>query len=338
MHLKNIFILVLIAVSILSCFHSYKKRNNENTLARKIYTIFEQHLITYDIDERSINANVDTNDQPISGQQLFINQICEHIQTHKPITMLLIGFPFKAVNTEKKVISRLPDMAERRSLEYLQTMLDKIKLVYEPGAQITIFCDGVQFAEFFEIPLEDVEHYEQTLKILIKDLPNIKLYCSAECIEDNNLNHASEINTVIDQYDPSTENFKKNLPPILELAKRRISLDFDCKKGKKVLEHHSLDSIVIDLLAREARLRNYITKMFPAEKFIRLTVHFSQDINKKFGIKVSPSSYITPYHGVLVQDKNNNWKIQFKKDVDTTKYKITSTMIHGIRCPYFIEI
>lgn len=336
---KNIFVFVLIfgAIAVVGFYRYHSKKAMHQ--AQKIFTILEHHAIKFDIDAHSMDPHAAVSEQILSGQQAFIHQLYGFTKNSTPINMLLVGFPFKSINQDKKVIGKLPDMAERKSMEYLQAILDEIKTVYAPGCHITIFCDGIEFAEFFEIPFADVIEYEKALQTLISDLPDISLYTASDLLDDRRFTKLENSNTMIDTYPPTNEIFKQSVSPhVVEIAKKRFALDLDCKKGKEILKHKTVDEIIFGILARQARMRNFISEAFPEANSIRLTVHLSPDMSKKFGIKVSPSSSVLPYHGVCVLEKDGFWSIQFKKDVDLNHYALTSNTINGVNCPYFERI
>lgn len=311
------------------------KISNRVPVAQTIYGILDQVRIPYDIDKHGVDPAADTNAVVATGVDQCIKNIDYFVHNQKPIQMLLVGFPFKSSNQEKKVLGHLPDMAERKALEYLQAVLDRIEAVYKPGAQVLIFTDGIPFAEFFGIPFEDVVAYEKGLKALVADLPDIHIFSSEDVMKAHGFTSAQQINMMIDQYAPSDEEFKTEHPTLPTTALKRFALELDHEKGRQILEKHSLEDIATRLLAREMRMRNYIAKTFTAPEYFRLTVHLSADVSKKFGIRLSPNSDITPYHGVLVEENDGSWSIRLKKDVDVTNYSLHQKDINGITCAYY---
>lgn len=313
------------------------KQKDASLLVENIYTILNNNRVPYDIDARSMNPDISTQPLPFVGSEQCKENIAHFVEKNIPFRMLLVGFPFKSANIDKKVLGYLPDMAERKSLEYLQSILNEIKKVYKPGAHILIYCDGIPFAEFFDVPFDHVVAYEDALGKLVYDLPDITLFTSRDMMKQYGLTSYSEIVQLIDSYEPSDQEFKKQMKEIPSTALKRFSLDLDYPHGEELIAQYTLEDIVFRLLARETRLRTYITKTFPATDYFRLTVHFSNDIGKKFGIKLSPNSDITPYHGVLVLEKNGEWSIRFKKDIDLNNHVLVSQVINGVDCPYYEE-
>jgi L-tyrosine isonitrile synthase len=327
-------IVVLVGISSLA-FYMIKKKGVVADKANQIYSVLDRYRVPYDIDKRSIDQTASTAPIAVQGVEHCIENLAYFVRKNRPINMLLVGFPFKSCNQEKKVLGKLPDMAERKSLEYLQQICNEIKQVYAPGAKILIFCDGIPFAEFFGIDLADVVAYEKALEQLRIDLPDITLYTSAHMLKDHRLATKSQMIELIDTYEPSDATFTAGLESIPETALKRFALDLDHQEGRLLVKKHTLEAIVIRTLAREMRLRTYITKVFPSPDFFRLTVHVSPDISKKFGIRLSPTSDITPYHGVVVEEDDSSWSIRFKKDVDTKQYSLHNKLINGVLCGYF---
>jgi len=325
--------LILTGIGVLYLFKTQKDETLSK--AQEIYKVLDKHRITYDIDAHSVEPTFDATPKPIIGISECIAQIATLIAQKQPINMFVVGFPFKSPNHEKKTIGDLPDMAERKSLEYLQGILEEIKTVYSPGAQLRIFIDGIMFAEFVGLSPQTVLAYENALQHLIADLPNIKLYTSTDLMQIHKLQRLEDINAMMDTYGSPDEKHKASTKPAGELMRKRIALELDSAAGRKMLEHQTLDDVVFGLLAREARMRIYMSKLFPADKFLRLTVHFSGDVGKKFGIKLSPNSNVTPYHGVLVEEEDESWSIKFKRDIDLNNYELRTKKINGIDCPYF---
>ena len=300
----------------------------------QIYQVLDHYRITYDIDKHGVDSTADTTPIPAQEVDKCIQNIAYFIAQNRPIAMLMVGFPFKSANEEKKVLGRLPDMAERKSLEYLQGMLNDIKKVYKPGANILIFCDGIPFAEFCGISMDAVINYEKALKALAADLPDISLYTSQDMISHYKLALAEAIIPFVDRYEPSDAQFKQTLKVVPETALKRIALELDYPEGRVLIKKHGLENIVVGLLAREMRLRTFLTTAFPSPDFFRLTVHLSPDVSKKFGVKLSPNSDVTPYHGTLVEEADGSWAIKYKKDIDVSKYIMQDKVVNGVDCWY----
>lgn len=268
MHSKKVIfgVLILLGLAIVGIIlykDAYAKK-----MAREIYRIIDHYRITYDIDKRGVDQATDRQPQHFTGIEQSTQNLLHFIKKNQPIRMLMVGFPFKSANLEKKVIGNLPDMAERKSLEYLQEMLNKIKAVYSPGAHIIIFCDGIPFAEFLGIPLENVIDYENHLKTIARDLPDISFITSENMTKEHNLKSAQEIIEYIDGFSPNDEEYKKELKSVPDTALKRIGLELDHPKGRLLIKKARWKILLLDcwhvkhdyaiLLSKSFLLRNFL--------------------------------------------------------------------------------
>lgn len=324
-----------------------KSLPSSEKIAKSILKILEKYQIPDDIDKRSIHKAVDTSPLPHIGYEALLAKIQGYVDAQVPIPFILVGFPFKSANQEKKVLGALPDMAERRSMEYLNALGIEIEKVYKPGAVITIICDGMPFGEYVGNSLETVMAYETTLQRLVQDLPSIKLITSVDLQRDISLKSAEELNQYIDQYEPSNEQYNKRLETDAKLQDSyqtmlgRLAIEFDSVVGRTYLSSkgaNALEKVTFGLLAREMRLRSFIEDHFTPSQSIRLTAHYSRDVSQKFGMKLSPTSNITPYHGVLVDELDGRWSIRFRKDIEPEDYERASQIVNGVECSYMRKI
>ena len=334
---------VCIKVSII-CLLSATSAHSESALgitSDQILNILKPFQITQDIDKKSLNQLSRSSELHSPDYKSLQEKITKFLECKKPLKFLLVGFPFKSANTEKKVLGQVPDMAERRSLEYLYGCIKSLKEAYPYGVELVIFCDGIPFCEYLGISAETVKLYEQGLQRLVQDMPGITLVTSDSLQKQLALSSTQHICNVIDKYTPSDEEFHKQLetdPALQDSYKTllgRLEIEFDSVQGREFLKAYGpLSKITKALMAREMRMRRFLEARFDAENFIRLTVHYSKDLGKKFGIKLSPNSFVTPYHGVLVEESDGNWFICFRKDIDPQIFEEVSEVVNDVQCQY----
>ena len=334
---------VCIKVSVICLLNSISA-HSESVLGRtsdQILNILKPFQITQDIDKKSLNTLSRSSELHSFDYKSLQEKITKLVGLKKPLKFLLVGFPFKSANIEKKVLGQVPDMAERRSLEYLYGCIKALKAAYPHGVELVIFCDGIPFCEYLGISAETVKLYEQGLQKLVQDMPGITLITSDSLQEQLKLSSAQGICDVIDRYAPSDEEFHKQLETDSALQDGyktllgRLEIEFDSIKGREFLAKYGpLSKLTKALMAREMRMRRFIEARFDAEDFIRLTVHYSKDLGKKFGIKLSPNSFVTPYHGVLVEEGDGNWFILFRKDIDPQIFEEVSEVVNDVQCQY----
>ena len=101
--------------------------------AEEILRIIEQYGLNY---ERTGKWD---------GFETFLPIVKGQVELKEPIRMLLPGFPFKSPNTKDKVLGVLPDLGEELALKHLDGLCEKIKGVYEHGAECHITSDGLVY-------------------------------------------------------------------------------------------------------------------------------------------------------------------------------------------------
>ncbi|HSP77369.1 MAG TPA: isocyanide synthase family protein, partial [Myxococcaceae bacterium] len=87
----------------------------------------------------------------------------------EPILFALPGFPAKSPN-RYKVLGCEPDMAEWLALGFLQSLCDRIRSEYEPGARVVICSDGRVFSDLLGIPDADVTRYQTGIASMIEKM------------------------------------------------------------------------------------------------------------------------------------------------------------------------
>lgn len=101
--------------------------------AEEILKIIEQYGLNY---ERTGKWD---------GFETFLPIVKGQVERKEPVLMLLPGFPFKSPNTKDKVLGVLPDLGEELALKHLDGLCEKIKAVYEFGAECHITSDGLVY-------------------------------------------------------------------------------------------------------------------------------------------------------------------------------------------------
>lgn len=96
-------------------------------------------------------------------------KIVANVLANEPVTFILPAFPGKSPNLAK-VLGVLPDMGERRALEFLQQLCDRIAAIYEPGAKVILASDGRVFSDVVGMTDADVTAYRDALQTMIAEL------------------------------------------------------------------------------------------------------------------------------------------------------------------------
>lgn len=301
-------------------------------IAKKIYQVLKKYQLSYDIDKRSIDVTIAEKSETIVGEEEFIQKIAAFVEKNEPIQMAMIGFPIKSANQDKKVLGPLPDMAERFSLTYIQKMLEDIHQVYLAGATFTLICDGVAFSDVTGHSDAELIAYEAALKQLGSDLNGIRILTSENLMVEG-IKSLYELREAIDTEESSQKQISAE---DLELMKKRMALELDNPEGQKLLQSKPIQKICQQVLQRSSGFGKFLAKhnIIPSAA-LPFSVHFQKDLKKKFGLKLSPTSFITPWHGVLVEEKDNTSRILHKMDVDPALYQETGSPVNGIHCRHF---
>jgi pyoverdine/dityrosine biosynthesis protein Dit1 len=248
-----------------------------------------------------------------------------YVEQKKPIILTTVGFPYKSANIKDKVIASTADAAERYSLVFLQNFLNEIKALYSGGIQLIIFTDGIVFCDIEKISDITVLSYENTLKTLAQDLPDIKI-CT---MTDLHSLSPAEIRNNIATMDPSWNTFQ-------EMVKTDVKLQEDIAiLAERLAFELALSSFtkkeIFDIAAQEThrsmQYSNFLKKFRPAET-ITCSVHYQKHLDKKIGLKLSESC-ITPWHGVLVET-DGIFTIKHLEDVDQSHYTRIQSYHNGI--------
>ncbi|MFL5812963.1 MAG: L-tyrosine/L-tryptophan isonitrile synthase family protein [Bdellovibrionia bacterium] len=245
-----------------------------------------------------------------------LSKVISAVERGQPITFVLPAFPGKSPNPAK-VLGPLPDMAERRALEFLQHLCDRIERSYAPGAQMILCSDGRVFSDVVGMRDHDVTAYQEELSQMIAELglSSISTFNLEELYEDLSFDEMRA--QLMEQYGEPLELLKSSVS--------RGGKTGDCSVDDK--EAHRLYCGITRFLLedafcpgqtqsrtalqKECRIRAYeviqrskawgelVEKRFPDA--VRLSIHPQSCGAKKLGIRlIEPDQWQTPWHGVAV--------------------------------------
>lgn len=305
----------------------------EVSKAKQITKVLQNYVLTYDIDAKSIGeaSPIDT----CILDEDFTQKIQALLCGHKPLHFTLVGFPYKTTNTEKKTLSERLDAAELYSLKYLDQMLSEVAAIYGKQVKLTIFTDGTVFCDIEGYLDQKVFEYEKALKLICKDLKHIEIKTLSDLLP--NLT-PTQIRSEIGKSNPNLDEFEAQLSSdeVLQnevrILEKRMAFEFDCASKK----HANVTEVTKKLMHRSLQYSAFL-KQYRSKDSIRLSVHYQKDCTQKIGIKLSPDSYVTPWHGVLVVNAPDNWEIRHLEDVDLKSYQKASLNHEGLTLSYFKE-
>ena len=231
------------------------------------------------------------------------------IEQEKPIHFILPAFPAKSSNRQN-VLDSLPDMGERISLQFLQTLCDQIRDFYAPGAQITICSDGRVFSDLVCVEDKDVTAYGQEIKNILDDIgaDSINVFnledlfgglSFDEMRQQLVLNYADSIDTIRFRIknDPNERNLFNGMHRflfedylVLQPSKTRNQLRNHCKK------------LAYGVIQRSHAWSALVAKQFPHA--LRFSIHPQPYHSEKIGIHMIETldKWGTPWHNVAVYD------------------------------------
>jgi len=318
-----VFLIICMGISIL-----YVQRSRSDYITKNILAVLQEYTLSYDIDKKSVNDTTDITQEAPSLDTCteLIKKINCFVKNRKPIILTMVGFPYKSSHTKDKVLSSCADAAERYSLVYIHTLLEKIKKIYEPGAKLFIFTDGIAFCDIEKVSDAIVIEYENTLKTLILDLPYIEILTMQDLCPHQSLD---EIRMLISNMNPSLESFREMVDKDTKLQNdvRVLTQRLAFELALLPLTQNEIAEIGLQETQRSLQYGNFL-KPFRPEETITCSVHYQKDPNRKIGLKLSDSC-VTAWHGVLVET-GGNFTIEHLKDVDLTKYKKVLNTVNDV--------
>ena len=231
------------------------------------------------------------------------------IEQEKPIHFILPAFPAKSSN-KQNVLGSLPDMGERISLQFLQSLCDRIRDFYAPGAQITICSDGRVFSDLVYVKDEDVTAYGREIKNILDDInaDAINVFNLEDLFGELSfdemrqklvLNYADPIETIRFQVknDPNERNLFNGIHRflfedylVLQPFKSRNKIRTESKKS------------AYGVIQRSHAWSALVAKQFP--QALRFSIHPQPVHSEKIGIHMikTQDAWGTPWHNVAVYD------------------------------------
>lgn len=256
---------------------------------------------------------------------LHLPKVRRSVMAGEPLHFLLPSFPAKSPSP-KKVLGRLPDMAEEVALGFLERICGEIKVIYPPGARITICSDGRVFSDLVGVSDGDVTEYGRGIDVLLETI-------QARSLATFSLEDLYELDDHADMRDQLCKNYAESLDAIKQRADAH--------------EHHRTlfngiqrflfeDSIVIESGKSRTRIRNeckerayqviqrsdawgnLLADCFPTA--LRLSIHPQNAHSDKIGILLGESVevWLTPWHGVAVREQGGDFKLMQRHQAEAS--------------------
>ncbi len=280
---------------------------NNHAVAEKIFS----HIIKFRRRCNDIqHYTEEEEEQKLRDNHLpFINHF---VKNNEKIIFVLPAFPVKSPNQEK-VIGKLPDMAEKLSLEFLNSLCEDIKAYYKPGAEIIICSDGHVFADLIKVTDLNVNNYQLHLEKMISEI-------GAKNLSTFNLSMVSFFKSEKTDYDGLREELIKGFSQSEDEIKTQLlesesglelyrsitrflfedSYHPDYQGSKSALQKNA-KSRACGVIQRSWAWGNLLCKIFPDA--VRLSIHPQSVHSPKLGIHMLPTKddWLTPWHGVSIK-------------------------------------
>ncbi|CDL80229.1 L-tyrosine isonitrile synthase [Xenorhabdus cabanillasii] len=277
--------------------------------------------------------------------EVQLPRIRAFVEQGKTIKCILPAFPTKSPNP-RKVLGTMPDMAEKLSLIFLNSLCQRIQLYYPPGAHIVICSDGHVFSDLIRVNDETVTHYQLEIEKLLHELgaTNLSVFNlgNVESLTQYTNNYDQLRELLVSNYADSTEEIKATLKESgegiqLYRAITRFlyedSLLPEYTGSKNALQKDARQRSV-GVIQRSWAWGNLLAEQFP--EAIRLSIHPQPIDNIKIGIHMMPTrdDWLTPWHGVAA---NINGQFVLMKSDEVKKMQGKLVEIRGIPSHYMIE-
>ncbi|MGW6909879.1 L-tyrosine/L-tryptophan isonitrile synthase family protein [Streptomyces sp. NPDC054940] len=259
-----------------------------------------------------------TTDQTRAPAEAFpgqLRRITDFVREGAPIAFTLPGFPCKSPNPTK-TLGHLPDMGERLSLGFLDTLCTQIERIHPPGAHVVICSDGHVFGDLIRVPDEHIDAYADELRALIResDLDRLSVFDLRDVLGDD-LPHATKRAHVHDRYAPTLEALRAEVrtdAPTLALYRgitRFLVEDTADFPGTRSALQRECRRRAYGVIQRSRAWGALIADHHP--RAVRLSIHPQPAGAAKFGIRLldAPDVWTTPWHSAALREPDGDWTL-----------------------------
>ncbi|WP_237387088.1 L-tyrosine isonitrile synthase [Xenorhabdus sp. Sc-CR9] len=277
--------------------------------------------------------------------EVQLPRIRAFVEQGKTVECILPAFPTKSPNP-RKVLGNMPDMAEKLSLIFLNSLCQRIQLYYPPGAKIIICSDGHVFSDLIRVDDSTITYYQLEIEKLLHELGATHLsvfnLSNVESLTQHTHDYDHLRKLLVSRYASSIEEIKETLKENEEglLLYRAItrflyedSLLPEYTGSKNALQKDARQRSV-GVIQRSWAWGNLLAEQFPLA--LRLSIHPQPVDSLKLGIHMMPTrdDWLTPWHGVAA---NINGQFVLMKSDEVKKMKGKLIEIRGVPSHYVIE-
>ncbi|MCP3804863.1 isocyanide synthase family protein [Allokutzneria sp. A3M-2-11 16] len=234
------------------------------------------------------------------------------IRVGEPIHFVIPAFPAKSPNTNK-VLGKLPDLAERLALEFIQSFCDHISHFYPPGARVTICSDGHVFGDVVGVADDDVTAYHEELQRVLtaSGWASVELYGLPEAFGRRDY---PNLRGLLDRdYATPVDDLRGRVrrePEWRALFNGIHRFVFEDQVAAGAGRSRSKIRQEAKELAYQTIQRSNAWSSVVAERFpgaLRLSIHPQAPHSEKIGFQLlrTKDNWLTPWHGVVFDNGVN---------------------------------
>lgn len=240
------------------------------------------------------------------GKSILADKIDSFVRNHKTIDFVMLGFPFKSTNDRDKVLGKIPDLAEKLTLDNIARFNNKIKEVYAPGVTLSMASDGYVFNDILGASDDTVQRYAEMSMDMTGDAP-MRWYSLQDFYSGNSL--VSKRERVMSQFGITPEKMQELIllsPDVNYLYRGMIRFMQEEVANRGFVSGNQLQKAA-KLLTREMMLRNEAWSNLTREEFkshIRLSMHPSVNSGAKYSFQLidSPKAHHSAWHCTIAID------------------------------------
>jgi pyoverdine/dityrosine biosynthesis protein Dit1 len=294
------------------------------------------------------------------GFETFLPVVTGQVERKEPVRLLLPGFPFKSPNTKDKVLGVLPDLGEELALKHLDGLCEKIRTIYEHGAECHITSDGLVYNGkplFFDICTlltapdllgvtdETVWNFGQAVRRIAADnhlqhlsflrLWDLLAYPGDFQSQEYYLEHANNIRTELknrfgdpqfeaDMANTSTADMQMTYAKYLEFLKQDLALNPKHLSLSPEEQEANIANTAKEMMGRWRAFSAALAAV--PTQYVRLSIHDSGG-KDKLSMAVIPQQEkgalgATPWHSVLVVEQDGSLRTVQRSKVNKGKYAL----------------
>uniref|UniRef100_A0AAU1IC13 Isocyanide synthase family protein n=1 Tax=Streptomyces sp. NBC_00180 TaxID=2903632 RepID=A0AAU1IC13_9ACTN len=243
-----------------------------------------------------------------------LHRIADFVREGAPVVLTLPGFPCKSPNPAK-TLGHLPDMGERLSITFLDSLCSEIEKIHPPGARVVICSDGHVFGDLIGVPDDPIDAYADELRALIGrlDLTRLSVFDLRDVLGD--LPHDAKRAHVHDRYAPTLDALRAEVradAPTLALYRgitRFLVDDTAGFTGTRSALQRECRRRAYGVIQRSRAWGELIAEHHPHA--VRLSIHPQPVGAAKFGIRLldAPDAWTTPWHSAALREQDGSWTL-----------------------------